>query len=138
MSRPVDWALDAIRQTGVSTRARLVLIIVADHADYEDGTGAWPSATTIGRAAGIHRTTASACLTELEEAGLLIRDGKGKKGVTRWRVPCVPKTDTEKEPPVGDLSATCRIPSVPKTDTTKTQDHKHTTQTSRRDADDAI
>jgi hypothetical protein len=133
MSRPVDWAFDRLReigQTGVSSRARLVLLIVADYANYEDGTQAWPSATTIARAAGIHRTTATACLAELEEAGLLIRDGKAKKGVICWRVPCVPKTDTTKdtEPgsPVGDLSVTCRIPSVPDSNTTKTQDHNHT------------
>ena len=97
MSLPVEWAFDAIAGSGLTSNARLVLLIVADHADHADGSNAWPSIGRIAAYAGMHRSTVTAALSELERDGLLIREGKGMRGVTRWRVPCVAEDDTSED-----------------------------------------
>ena len=86
MSRSVDWAFDAIQGSLLSSTARFVLLVVADYADHETGTNAYMSANTVAGYIGAHRSRVYAAFAELEREGLLIRDGKAQRNVTRWRL----------------------------------------------------
>ncbi len=87
MSRSMDWAQAAIVGCTLSPSARLVLLIVAQHADRNTGRNAWPSVARIAAASGYSRRTVQSALAELEADGLLIRQGKAFRGVTRWQLP---------------------------------------------------
>lgn len=68
--RALTWATDA-RQTGpLAAEARLVLVVLADHAD-PDGRGAYVSAPTIGRRLGITVRSVRRSIAALEAAGVI-------------------------------------------------------------------
>lgn len=90
MSRAVDWAFDAIAGSGLTSPARLVLLVLADHADHDTGDNAYPSMQRIAAYAGLHRSTIGECLRELAADGLIEFDGYGPRGVKRW---CLPVPD---------------------------------------------
>lgn len=60
---------------------RLVLLALADHAS-DDGTGAWPSVSTIAAKARLSRSQTQRCLRELEDAGAIRAVGESAYGTT--------------------------------------------------------
>lgn len=66
----MSWALYEVPDLKPTTR--LVLAILADHAGH-DGTGAFPSMTTVGKAVGIDRRNVAPHLKELESRGIIRR-----------------------------------------------------------------
>jgi hypothetical protein len=65
--------------------ARLVLLVLADHAN-ADGTGAWPSVTTIAAHARLSERAVRYELRQLERDGEIKAVGKGPAGTTNYTV----------------------------------------------------
>lgn len=64
---------------------RLVLIVLADHAN-PDGGSAWPSVATIAHEARLSERQVHAALKDLRDSGRLAVEGDGPKGVRIYRV----------------------------------------------------
>jgi len=100
------WAIKEAMKSNVSTAARLVLIMAAWYAVHGTGRNIHPSASTLAKATGMHRTTVTKALRELVEARLLIPDGTYYRGVRRYRLSMqrVAETDTSghRRPPVAE------------------------------------
>jgi hypothetical protein len=74
------WVLKHSNAVGA---ARLVLVVIADHAS-SDGTNSWPSADTIAHEARVSRATVFRALEQLEQAGeLRIDHGAGGPATVR-------------------------------------------------------
>jgi hypothetical protein len=77
------WVL---KHSDAQGAARLVLIVLADHAS-SDGTNSWPSVDTIQHEARLKsRRSVQNSLRQLEDAGAIVADGQGAKGQTNWTV----------------------------------------------------
>lgn len=69
-----------------ATRAtRLVLLVLADHAD-SDGRQAWPSVATIAQEARCSESTVHTVLRRLEEVGAVVREGTSRHLTVSYRV----------------------------------------------------
>jgi len=75
----------------VST-AKYVAIIYADHA-WEDGTHAYPAVETVANTMGVDTRTVQRHLRDLETLGILVPDGKGPRGTTKYKFPLVEGKD---------------------------------------------
>lgn len=80
--RVLAWVL---RNSEATLGARLVLIVLAEHA-HNDGREAYPSVPTIAEEARLSRRSAQVALRHLEAAGHIERDGVGPRGQTKWAV----------------------------------------------------
>ena len=100
------WVLDHSPTVGA---ARLVLIVLADHAN-NDGSNAWPSVSTIARQANCSMSTAHRVLRELEAGGQIAREGTSQALTVRYRVVATP-------PIIGPLRSCTRNPSDHRTRT---------------------
>lgn len=101
------WVLEHSPVTGV---ARMVLVVLADHAD-SDGCNAWPSVPRIAHEARCSGSSVHRVLRELEAAGHVVREGVGPKGSIRYRVAMTPPTIGGVRPSEGsDL-----VPDTPPT-----------------------
>lgn len=98
MSRATAWAIEEAMKSSLSTHARLVLIVAARYADHGTGRNIHPSASTLAKATGMHRTTVAKALAELVEAGLLIPDGRWCRNVIRYRLAMRPVAETDRCP----------------------------------------
>lgn len=79
----ISWVL---KQSPAEGSDRLVLIVLADHAD-ADGSNAYPAVETIAAEARCSRRTAQAALRRLEDAGAIERAPiKGPRGQHRYTV----------------------------------------------------
>lgn len=76
--RAIASALD-LMPPGVSPKARLVAVAVADTVNDEQGYG-YPSVETLARRAGLSRTSIFRALNELEAAGVLRRVQRFSEG----------------------------------------------------------
>ena len=66
-----------------SGNERLVLLALADACSRDDGSGRWPSATTIGRKANISTRSVRRVIARLEAEGhVLVHRGGGRAGST--------------------------------------------------------
>lgn len=82
--------------------ARLVLLVIADHAS-DDGTRSWCSVDTLGREARLSRRATQDALRRLEADGAIIETGTGPKGTHEYRVvmggaDSAPRADTAPKP----------------------------------------
>lgn len=66
------WALRADLTGPMPANHRLVLVTLADYAD-PDGTGAWPSQSTLGTRLGVTPRSVKRALDALEAKGLIVR-----------------------------------------------------------------
>lgn len=73
------WGLD------IRPNQKLVLLVYADFADH-DGGGVWPSAETVAAKTGYSSRQVRSITHDLEQAGLLVPDGRGPKGTNKWRI----------------------------------------------------
>jgi len=78
----MSWVL---RHSEATLGARLVLLVLADHAK-EDGTGAWPAVATIAREARMSKRGVRYALRRLEEEGLITATGVSRAETTVWRI----------------------------------------------------
>lgn len=69
-STALGWALDARRTGDLPDGARLVLLVLADHAS-SDGEHAWPSKATIGARINMQPRTVARHLSLLRDRGLI-------------------------------------------------------------------
>lgn len=77
------WVL---KHSDVKGAARMVLIVLADHAS-SDGTNAWPSVDTVQHEARLGaRSTVQRALRDLEELGSIRKAGTAGRGQTNWTV----------------------------------------------------
>lgn len=65
--------------------ARLTLFVLAEHA-HNDGSESYPCVDTIVRETRMTRRSVQAALRKLEADGMIVAEGKGDKGQTKWRV----------------------------------------------------
>lgn len=88
--------------------ARHVLLSIANHAK-SDGTGAWPSTTTIARESRLSRREVQRSLRELIDLGeLTIELGAGPHGTNLYSIPGV--TTCRPPAPIGRQGATSTPP----------------------------
>lgn len=78
----ISWVL---RHSEARLGERLVLIVLADHAD-GDGDNAFPSVETIGREALLSERQVQRCLRDLESDGFIQDMGASEFGTTTYRV----------------------------------------------------
>ncbi len=78
----MSWVL---RTSKATLGDRLVLLVLADHSS-GDGTNSYPSVATIAAEALLSERQARYCLRRLEEAGSIVRSGKGPKGTTNYTI----------------------------------------------------
>lgn len=78
----MSWVL---RHSEAKLGARLVLLVLADHAS-DDGTGAWPSVGTIAREARMSESQTRDCLRRLEGDGAIKANGKSSRGTVIYDV----------------------------------------------------
>ncbi len=97
----LDDLYGALPASNLPQGARHVLLILAFHANYEDGSNAWPSTSTIVRCAGMSRSTVFLHLQRLEADGWIKRHKvTGPRGVVIYAIT---------PPPVRDQSATSPV-----------------------------
>lgn len=94
-----SWVL---RHSEAKLGARLVLLVIADHAS-DDGTRSWCSVDTIGREARLSRRATQDALRRLEADGAIVETGKGPNGTHEYRVimggaDSAPRADSAPEP----------------------------------------
>ena len=77
-----SWVL---RHSEAKLGARLVLLVIADHAS-DDGTRSWCSVETLGVEARLSRRAVQDALRRLEADGAIVETGKGPKGTHEYRV----------------------------------------------------
>lgn len=77
-----SWVL---KHSDTKLGARLVLLVIADHAG-DDGTRSWCAVETIAHEARLSRSQVQRCLRQLESAGAIVETGKGPKGTHEYRV----------------------------------------------------
>ncbi len=101
----------ALPASDLKPGARLVLLILAFHANHEDGCDAWPSTSTIATHAGMSRSMVFPHLQRLEADGWLKRTGTGLRGVVVYAItPPRPVRHSDQsdiatsQRPVGDQS----------------------------------
>ena len=73
-----------LEQSKAAGTARMVLVGIAAHAS-EDMT-AYPSLTKVARYANVDRRTVVRSIKCLEEIGEIVKIGRGKQGVTVYRI----------------------------------------------------
>ena len=78
--------MGAVFDLGISPNQKLVLLAYADHA-HHDGTSIYPAADLVAEKTGYSVRSIKRIARELENAGLLIPDGRGPHGTRRWRIP---------------------------------------------------
>jgi DNA-binding transcriptional MocR family regulator len=78
----LSWVL---RHSETEWGARLVLIVLADHAG-EQGENSYPSVSTIAQQARLSTRQVHRCLRQLEAEGHVERVGKSQWGTVRYRV----------------------------------------------------
>lgn len=78
----ISWVL---KHSDATLGRRLVLLVIADHAD-EDGNNSWCSVATIAREARMARPSVQRCLRSLEASGAIVETGKGPTGSHEYRV----------------------------------------------------
>jgi hypothetical protein len=78
----IEWVLDHSEATG---GARLVLIVLAEHA-HADGGEAFPSVDTIAHRTRMSRRGVQESLRRLEAEGHIVSDGVSRKGTKVYRV----------------------------------------------------
>lgn len=94
---------------------RLVLLVLADHARGEDGSGAFPSVNTIASEARLSRRHVFRILAKLEEEGHIEREGHTSFGCTRWKVIMGDVNMTRVSPTTPAMSDTPPVsPTTPK------------------------
>jgi hypothetical protein len=76
----------AVFDSSLPPNEKFVLLAYADHAS-DDGKRVYPAVDTIAKKTSYSARTVQRITRQLEEAGFLIPDGKGKKGTNRWRIP---------------------------------------------------
>lgn len=93
--RATTWALYEVGPEVADPYARLMLLVLADHADH-DGRGAGLSKATLARFVGCGETTVYRRLRALERDGLIVRGDQGivaylpaDKRPTVWDLPLV-------------------------------------------------
>ena len=74
------WDLD------LPQNEKFVLLAYADHAAH-DGTSIFPAVATIAKKTGYKERSVQSITRKLTQKGMLISDGKGKKGTNKWRIP---------------------------------------------------
>lgn len=74
-----------LRYSEAKLGARLVLIVLADHAR-DDGSMAWPAVETIAEQARMSRRAVQMALRKLEEDGEIVVRGKSRTGTTIYDV----------------------------------------------------
>jgi biotin operon repressor len=94
-----SWVL---RHSEAKLGARLVLLVIADHAS-DDGTRSWCSVETLGVEARLSRRAVQDALRRLEADGAIVETGKGPKGTHEYRVvmggaDSAPRADTAPKP----------------------------------------
>lgn len=72
--------------------AKFIATVYADHA-WDDGTHAYPAVPTVARITGIHERTIQRYLRVLEKIKMLIPDGKGPRGVNKYKFPVEDSAD---------------------------------------------
>lgn len=87
----MSWVL---RHSEATLGARLVLLVLADHAR-EDGSAAWPAVETIATEARLSRRAVQAALRRLEEDGAISSSGQSRTGTTVY---CVAMGGAESAP----------------------------------------
>jgi DNA-binding IclR family transcriptional regulator len=75
----INWALTA----PVGGNQKIVLLGLASHAN-PDGSDAYPSLDRLAVYGHCNRATVHRSLKKLEAAGLIVRDGKARRGTVRW------------------------------------------------------
>jgi len=65
---------------------KYVLIKYADHADHE-GRNIYPAVETVSKKTGLDHRTVQRLTRDMENCGLLVKDGQGPKGTNRWYLP---------------------------------------------------
>jgi pyocin large subunit-like protein len=78
----LSWVL---KNSPTTLADRLVLIVLADHAD-GDGGNAYPSVQTVADEAKVSPRTVQRSLRVLESEGHILKRGVTRKGATIWRV----------------------------------------------------
>lgn len=78
----LSWAL---KNSDTTLADRLVLLVLADHAN-DDGTGAYPSVLTIAHEARLSKRAAQYALRRLESHRAIAREGVSQYGTTIYRV----------------------------------------------------
>lgn len=76
---------DVFLMKNLPPREKLVLLAYADHA-HDDGTHVYPAIESIAKKVSMSYRTVFRATQQLETWGLLVRDGKWKKGVNRWQI----------------------------------------------------
>lgn len=78
----LSWVL---KHSPATQGARLVLIVLADHASH-DGTDAYPSVKTLAHQARLSERATQYALRELENLGCITRAGFGPSGTSNYTV----------------------------------------------------
>jgi len=78
--------MTAVFDSNLPPNEKFILLAYADHAS-DDGTRVYPAVDTIAKKTGYSKRTVQRITRQLEDAGFLIPDGKGKKGTNRWKIP---------------------------------------------------
>jgi hypothetical protein len=74
-----------LRHSEATLSARLVLLVLADHA-HADGSESYPAVDSIAREARLSRRAVQVALRKLEDEGEIVRDGVGRNGTTCYRL----------------------------------------------------
>ena len=85
----MSWVL---RNSEATLGQRLVLLVIADHANH-DGSKSWCSVATIAHEARLSRAQVQRCLRALESAGAIVETGKGPKGTHEYSVAMGPQIE---------------------------------------------
>jgi hypothetical protein len=94
----------------------LLLLYLANHANGDDGSGAWPSQGTLAGETGVHRATVQRVLARLVDAGALEveqRPGRTHRFRVRMCAVCLPRPSasqrgTQTNPPAAESDRGCR------------------------------
>lgn len=78
--------MGAVFDLDIPPNLKLVLLAYADRA-WHDGTNVFPSADWIAAKTSYSVRSVKRIARELEQAGLLIPDGRGPRGTRKWRIP---------------------------------------------------
>ena len=89
----------------IESNKKFVLLAYADHADH-NGFSIFPAVSTIAKKTGYSERSVQRITRDLEEKGLLVDDGTGKKGTNRWRIPYIGGDKIAPLPVGGDTEGT--------------------------------
>jgi DNA-binding transcriptional regulator PaaX len=96
----IEWVL---KHSRAAYSARLVLIVLAHHAD-DDGRDSYPSIGTIAREAGLGESTIRGALERLKALGEIVETGLGPRRTRSFQVLLDPAGSAASTTPAGSAA----------------------------------